>query len=246
MELGPSEHVGSLRASGTLIDGAGIPIAGEPIQVTLTPLEGPGTLQTYSLSGTVPAGTAEAVVGFRVNTECGCAGESGFALYDASYTAGGGSSSLVPDGDFSNALDGWGLSGEGVARVQPSDRGEGSMLAVQASPDQSLLANSALFPVEAGQPYTVSFEAKVAPSSVGSGYFALVFLGARGEIDRRRILFLPASFDIGTRITDETGAFRATFHAPGIQLSLGKVLIEAWFPGDERLWPDYGMGTITA
>jgi hypothetical protein len=53
-------------------------------------------------------------------------------------------------------------------------------------------------------------------------------------------------YDMGTRTTDEQGAFQLTFHPPGVYLHLGKVLIEAWFPGDDRYWPAYRSGTIAA
>jgi hypothetical protein len=52
-------------------------------------------------------------------------------------------------------------------------------------------------------------------------------------------------FDIGTRTTDAQGEFRLTFHPPGVYLHLGEVLIEAWFPGNDRFWPAYRSGTIT-
>jgi hypothetical protein len=52
-------------------------------------------------------------------------------------------------------------------------------------------------------------------------------------------------FDLGTRTTDGQGSFQMTFHPPGVYVHLGKVLIEAWFPGDDRHWPAYRSGTIT-
>jgi hypothetical protein len=56
---------------------------------------------------------------------------------------------------------------------------------------------------------------------------------------------LGSVFDLGIRTTDEQGAFQLTFHPPGLNLHLGKVLIEAWFPGDDRYWPAYRSGTTT-
>ena len=56
----------------------------------------------------------------------------------------------------------------------------------------------------------------------------------------------PTPVDLGTRITDERGSFRLTFHEPGVLLHLGRVLVEAWFPGDTRRWPAYVQSTITA
>jgi hypothetical protein len=52
-------------------------------------------------------------------------------------------------------------------------------------------------------------------------------------------------FDLGTRTTDDQGAFQMTFHPPGVYVHLGKVLVEAWFPGDDQYWPAYRSGTIS-
>lgn len=244
MEVGPSEYVGSFRASGALTDQEGRPVPGAAIRVTLTPLDGPGTLESYTLTGTVPAGASGANVGLRVNTECGCDGIADLTLYDIEYTQGGGSSSLVPNGDFSGGLDGWGLAGPRTTRVRTSDLGEGSMLRVRATARESLVADSPRFPVEAGQPFTATFDARVAPASVGSGYFSVVFHGRTGEVGRERIPFAPASFALGIRTTDDAGRFRATFHPPGAELALGRVRVEAWFDGDDQRLPAYASGTI--
>jgi hypothetical protein len=244
MEVGPSEYVGSFRASGALTDQAGRPVPGAAIGVTITPLDGPGTLESYSVTGTVPAGASRATVGFRVNTECGCEGTADLSLYDVEYTQSHHAGSLVPNGDFAGGLKGWVLSGSGITQLRASDLGRGSMLRIRASTRQSLSADSPGFTVEAGQRFTVTFEARVGPSSVGSGYFSVVFRDGSGEIGREQIAFAPASFSLGTRTTDENGSFRATFHPPGAELPLGRVKVEARFDGDERLLPASASGTI--
>src|SRR5207253_9957443 len=95
-----------------------------------------------------------------------------------------------------------------------------------------------------GQPFTATFDARVAPASVGSGYFAVMFRGRAGEAGRERIPFAPASFALGIRTTDDAGRFRATFHPPGVELALGRVRVEAWFGGDAQRLPAYASGTI--
>lgn len=245
LEVGPSQLVGSLRASGILTDASGQPVTGASILVTVTPVDGPGSLETYSITGTVPPGAVSGVAGVRVNTECECVGASDLSLYDVAYSEGGRSNS-VPDGDFASGLTGWGLYGDDIATLKPSDRGGGSMLLVRASPRQTVIVNSPDFGVRSGESFSVSFDARVAPKSVGSGYFTLVFLGASGEVSREQIPFAPATFEVGTRTTDQQGAFGATFHPPGVYLHLGKVLVEASFAGDDRHWPAYRSGTATA
>lgn len=244
MEVGPSEYVGSFRASGTLSDQSGRPVVGADIRVALTPLEGPGTLESYTLTGTVPAQATQGSVGLRVNTECQCKGAADLALYDVAYAADGRSANLVPNGDFATGLRGWTFSGSSRIRLRRSDLGGGSMLRVLASSGQSLVADSAGFPVTAGDRFTVTFDSRVAPGSVGSGYFLVLFRGSPGEVGREQIPFAPASFALGTRTTDEKGFFRATFHPPGVELPLGRVRVEAWFDGDQRFLPAYARGTI--
>ena len=203
MEVGPSEYVGSFRASGALTDEAGSPVPGAAIRVTLTPLDGPGTLESYTLTGTVPAMASQATVGLRVNTECGCDGTADLTLYGVEYTQGSGSSSLVPNGDFSAGLNGWGVAGPGATHLRASDLGGGSMFRIRATMGEALVADSPRFSVEAGQHFTATFDARVAPGSVGSGYFSVVFQGRSGEAGRERIPFTPASFTLGTRTTDD-------------------------------------------
>lgn len=50
------------------------------------------------------------------------------------------------------------------------------------------------FNVTAGAPVEAVFSARVAPSSVGSGYFMVIFLNATGEFQRTRIDFVPGSW----------------------------------------------------
>jgi len=236
--------VGSFRASGTLTDQTGRPVRAAVIRVTLTPLEGPGTLESYSVSGSVPRGATEATVGVRVNTQCTCDSAVDLTLYDVAYEEGAATTSAVPNGDFAGGLKGWILSGSGTRRVGASDLGQGSMLRIRATARQSLTADSPRFPVTSEERFTAAFDARVAPASVGGGYFSLVFRSGAGEVGRQQIDFTPASFSLGTRTTDDGGSFRATFHPPGVELALGRVMVEARFDGNEALLPASATGTI--
>ena len=237
--------MGSFRASGTLRDQAGRPVIGAAIHVTLTPLEGPGTLESYTLMGTVPEGADRAAVGLRVNTECGCLGQTDLSLYGVEYQ-GGGRANAVPDGEFGHGKDGWSLRGTVVAEVKPSDRGAGSMLRVRATRQQAVVVDSPRFAVRPGDAFSVAFDARVSPASEGSGYFVVLFSGRSGEVGRERIPFTPATFDLGIRVTDEKGFFRATFHPPGALLHIGPVRVDAWFAGDGLRGPASATGTIQA
>src|SRR5262249_41144444 len=60
---------GKGQATGKLTDQAGSPIVGAPVQLKVTPLDGPGFYGEYTITGTIPAGTTTVLVGFRVNVE---------------------------------------------------------------------------------------------------------------------------------------------------------------------------------
>ena len=51
-----------------------------------------------------------------------------------------------------------------------------------------------------------------------------------------------ATFDLGTRTTDQNGEFQVTFHPP----EKGTFLVEARFAGDYRHQAAYDQGPITA
>jgi len=165
LDIAPASAVGERQASGTLADAGGAPVAGGQVDFTVTPLDGPGVFAEYTASG-MPADAAQAVVGFRVNTECGCSGISDFALYGVRYIEAATAANRVPNANFSAGLDNWGFWGEGTARLEHSDRGSGRMLHVAATAGQTAAINSASFPVRAGQIYTLTFAARASPASV--------------------------------------------------------------------------------
>lgn len=229
LAVSPPSADSSRQVIGTLKDQEGKPIANAPIELSIKPLSGPGVYADYTISGTVPSGATQAIVGFRVNRACGCSGTSDFTLYEVRYVEGKESTNRVPNGNFSQGLQGWGLQTTGTARLEPSDRGSGQMLHVMATPAQTASINSTAFPVTAGATYTVTFAARVAPLSVGSGYFAIFFLSASDEVRRDMISLEPARISVGKTTTDTNGAFQFALR----NFPEGKLLLEASYPGDD-------------
>jgi hypothetical protein len=225
---------GSLEANGTLVDAAGRPLASASIELTATPVDGPGLFSEYVLSGIVPAGSTQAAVGFRVNSECGCAGTADFVLYEVRYVEGMETVNLMPNGKFTRGLEGWGFWGNGTLRLERSDRGSGRMLHVTATPTQTAAINSAAFPVNPGVSYTLTFAARVSPVSKGSGYFDIVFL-APPEVGREIVPLEPAIVAIGSTFTDEGGVFRFTLRPLG-QFT---ALFHGTYSGDDIYWPAF-------
>ena len=230
----------SLEGYGVLSDAAALPLSGRSVELSLTPLDGPGQFAEYTTSGIVPKGAKEADVGFRVNTECGCASTSDFVLYNVRYIQGAETANRVPNGNFIRRLEGWGFWGNGSARLEKSDRGAGQMLHIIASSAESAAINSASFPVTPGETYTLRFAARVSPRSIGSGYFDIVFL-APPEITRETITLKPATISMATPRTDELG----TYHFILKELLSGTFLLEAEFPGDDVHWPAYAAVTLS-
>jgi hypothetical protein len=141
----------------------------------------------YTVSGTVPPGATSAVAGFRANTECDCTGSAAaLSIYGASFTERDGVE-RVANGNLAQGWTDWGGFGSGALQLIPSDAGSGFMLQGAATASQTLGLNSVPFPVDSGGRFTLTFSARVEPST--TGYFTVVFLSASGELSRVRIPF---------------------------------------------------------
>src|SRR6266498_469253 len=228
---------GGLTLSGTLTDDHGAQMPKANVSLSMTPLDGPGVMAEYTLSDIVPEGATQADVGYRVNMECdNCSRPADFTLYEVHYTQGEGDSNRVPNWKFANGLQGWDAWGEGSTwQLVPNDQGSGSALHVTAQPGQTAGINSTNFDVTAGQIFTVSFTARLSPSSEGSGYFSIVFLGSDQEIQRFRIPLRAETVPLGEAVTGGSGAFKF----PVSDAPTGPALFQAWYAGDDNHWPAY-------
>jgi hypothetical protein len=230
-ETGPSDP--NRTASGSLIDASGKSIAGAPIAVAATPLDGAGIYTQYQLSEKTPVATTQAVVGFRVNVEGAGPGASDFSLYQVSYKETADGIERVANGDFSAGAQSWTLSGQ--AQLVASDRGAGQMVQVQAASSQSAVLTSAPFAVTAGDAFQFSFSARVAPSSAGSGYFTVIFLNAGTEFLRTTIPLAAGKVALGNGATDATGNYQLSLTS----LGTSHAILEATYAGDAQHWPGY-------
>jgi hypothetical protein len=218
-------------ASGKLTDAAGAPISGAT--VTLTDIPASGVYAQYQLSGQAPAGATQAVVGFRVNFEGAGPEPSDFSLYQASYIQTADGIERVVNGDFSLGAQSWTLGGQ--AQLVPSDRGVGQMVQVLATPSQTAALTSAPFALTPGAAFEVSFSARVAPSSVASGYFTVIFLLNGTEISRQEIPLTATKVTFATTSTDALGNYQFALSSLGTSL----VTLEATYTGDVLHWPAY-------
>jgi hypothetical protein len=219
---------------GKLTDISGEPISGAPVEIWVKPLAGTGILAKYTITGSVPSGAKQAVVGFRVNTECSCNGDSEFYLYEVRYEESDGIQ-RVPNGDFSQGLQGWSYITKNTVHLLSRDLASGLMLQVRARPEQEATINSARFSVTGGATYTVTFVARVAPSSsVDAGYFGIFFLTGSSELERKMLPIEPAflTYDI---LTSPHGDFRLDLS----EVQTVPLMIQGKFEGDNTHWPAY-------
>jgi hypothetical protein len=216
------------EAGGRLTDVDGQPIANAPIEVTARSTE--AAARAYTISRTVPSGATEAVVGYRVNTECACSGVADMAFYGVEYVEEGEEMNRVPNGDLEDGLLDWAAWGSARYELTPGDEG---MVRVQAQPGEDAALNSATFPVTAGAEYTITFSADIFPDTGDSGYFALMFLNASGEITRERIQLEPNVTVLGEVVTDADGQFTLSLDgAPAMPY-----VLEARYAGGEDYLP---------
>lgn len=231
----PTSATGGLTLGGALSDENGTPLPNADLQLSMTPLEGPGVVSEYSLSGIVPEGALRAVAGYRVNTECdNCSGPADLTLYEVHYTEGAADSNRVPNWRFANGLQGWGTSGDNLALIA-SDQGSGSALHAVVQPGQIAALDSTGFSVTAGAAFTATFVARVAPASKGSGYFSVFFLGPDQEVSRIRIPLRAGTVSLDETVTGADGAF--AFHVPDAPAS--PALFQVRSAGDDSYWPAY-------
>ncbi len=76
-----------------------------------------------------------------------------------------------------------GVNSNGTASVQLGSDASGPYLHVSATAAESTFVNSAQFTITPGSAYTLTITARISPDSIGSGYFALIFV-AGTEVSR--------------------------------------------------------------
>jgi hypothetical protein len=214
---------GTLRAGATAVPGAHIQITGQPVS-------GKGSVTTYTISGTVPANAHSALVGARVNSECySCNGANDLTVFAFQYSE---TNSRKPNTwDFAKGISGW-TYGPGTP-VFETEHPQGQGLNVKAQAGQALGFNSAPVTVTPKAQFTLRITARVAPLSVGSGYFTLIWFDAAGrEPSREILLFRPRTVELGDATTAADGSFQI-----GALPDANAYDVTAEYAGSDTLWP---------
>jgi len=231
-------NVSASQASGSLADSQGGPIASTPITLTAQASAGSGTVANYVLSGTVPPSITQAVIQICVN-QCGDTGTTDINVYSFQYAGSKGSTTL----NFANGLNGWGVEGNGTAVVQPASDANGKSIHITATATQETYVNSSFVTVIPGDSYNFTIQARVSPSSVGSGEFALVFLNTGGtEVSRATTNFAPPILTLGSGQTASDGAYSIAF----TPLAPGVFQVQAAYAGTSALWPAFASSPLSS
>jgi hypothetical protein len=173
------------------------------------------------------------VVGFRVNYEGAGPSPSDFSLYRASFIEPADGVERVANADFSSGAQSWELGGQAVLTV--SDLGTGRRVVVQASSAQQAWLTSFAFSVDAGTSFRAAFDARVSPSSAGSGYFMVIFLRSNTEFFRETASLGLQTAPVGPTVTDAAGEYGLDISS----LGGGRLILEASYAGGARAWPAY-------
>ncbi len=232
-----SLNVSPSEVAGRLVDSQGAPIASAPITLTAQAITGSGTVANYVLSGTVPPSITKAVIQICVNA-CGDVGATDINIYNFQYASAGGQTSL----NFANGLAGWGVDGSGTAVVQPGSDANGKSIHITATAAQQTFVNSRPLIVAPGAGYNLTITARVPPSSIGSGEFALVFLDANEtEVSRVAFDFAPPTLTLGSEKTAGDGTYNIAF----TPLNQAGYRLQAGFTGTNSLWPAFASSPLS-
>jgi hypothetical protein len=139
----------------------------------------------------VPADATDALLGYRINMECECNGTAEFSLSETRYQEGDDPRNLVPNAGFNSDLGGWSAWGDALYELLPSDISAGSMLTVSATDGQSAGLNGTIFPVTAGEDFTLTFVARVSSQTSDAGYFTIMWMDGSREFRRDTIPLTP-------------------------------------------------------
>ncbi len=189
-------------AHGKLITLDGKPIAGATVQGFMPGVDFTQPLPTVASTGIVPATAVTALIGVRVNTECGnCNGMNDLLLGTIQYqeTSGGSLRASYSYPVASRIINGAIIGGEVV--------GGTTVTRIIAAAGQSLTFNSNIFPVTAGAQYRFTIPAATIGGTGWYGNVILIWIDANGN--GTRLTYTPPAGKAltSTAVTNPDGTF---------------------------------------
>ena len=128
---------------------------------------------------------------------------------------------------LSRGLGGWAAWG-----AAPYEHGNDG-LHVRATAAQDAATNSPRFAVTPGAAYTATFVARIAPASLGGGYFSIIFTDGQSELTRQLLPLTAAAVPLGSTRADADGRYQLPLALDG----LPEVILRASYAGDADHWP---------
>jgi hypothetical protein len=188
----------SLRQENDRFVGA-LTVAEEPpngrmvISLSMTDPIGVAHPSPRELTGIVPPTAAAALIGLRVDAECGCSGRGEMRLGLAVYQDDGGV-------NIQRQL----LRG-------PLDE----LQRLRAQPEHPLILNSPSFSVTPNRHFRLTVPMDASGDMARSGYLTMIFLDRQGkEVRRLRIIPTPSEIPLGKVTTDMNGRFEIPLTKP--------------------------------
>jgi hypothetical protein len=202
------------RLEGQLTDTTGRPLAQAPVNLLAQHTGRTGAPVQHVLSGHVPQEAVAALFALRINTECGCSGQTDIAIGPLEYRDD--------------------RTGQTVHQAfrPATGSGDATLAHFHALPGQAILQNTSTFPVTASAAFTVRVPMVTDLASASTGYVALIFHDAQGKgLERQPLPFEPTERPIGTLTTDAQGHFALLPDPDTLRASIG---FRAEFQGDEH------------
>jgi hypothetical protein len=199
--------------AGRLTDGAGNSIGQATVRVLAVANAKTIIMAVRKLTGLVPPGAATAVIGVRINVECGCSGPANVAIGRVVYHDD--RSGQTVQRQFTQA-------GGAIANVAR----------FVAAAGQKMWQNTPGFLVTPGDPFTIEVPMSASYDSAGNGVVAIIFLDHKGQgISRVWLPFEPSTDPVRTTVTDALGRFSLPL-APALSNSNPSFL--ATFDGNDQ------------
>lgn len=132
------------------------------------------------MSGVVPDGSREGMIGFLGKEDCGCEADIDFQVHDISFRQGGGEENLVSNGSFDKWLEDWGITETCIALPWKDVPTGDATLQIWMPEDVEGGIYSASFGLVEGLEYELRFRARIAPGAFAYG--DLIFLGEGDEV----------------------------------------------------------------
>ncbi|HLJ89825.1 MAG TPA: hypothetical protein VKZ53_23660 [Candidatus Angelobacter sp.] len=182
---------------GRLLSEDGSPVAGGT--VSLEGLDNAG-VHSYEqmVRGNIPTQATKALIGWRVNTECGCNGQADLSVAPPLFRR---ESGATVAGDL------------GILGSYPGDKfqplrerdGRSNAVHLRAVPGQQLIANGQRFDVEGGKPFAFSVSYAVKGPTSDAISVNLIFFDATGrESTRYGVRLTPQWFQLAMERTERT------------------------------------------